>query len=225
MHRKKGVKSVKFIIDLHQVFNNNPLPRISAHFFPCDPYVKHPIKPFQTPSTFIPNPKPSTSPHGAFRWQHSQAGHRRGSSTARSNTTTDTGAQSNSKSNAQSYGSSNTNTYTNTLEKPTADSDLEYDMGFFGLFCRGIFFDGLSMVELKFPCLVVCGLVHGRDVFSGFCMLGDASGRFGCCPVGFGCCGTRDASVMVFGFSWCFVWSFLFKEEKNSQVLAKSHTC
>lgn len=102
-------------------------------------------------------------------------------------------------------------------------------MFFFGLFCRGIFFDGLSMVELKFPCLVVCGLVHGRDAFSGFglllcgfCMLGDASGRFGCCPVGFVCCGTRDAGVVVFGFSWCFVWSFLFKEEKNSQVLTKS---
>lgn len=86
---------------------------------------------------------------------------------------------------------------------------------FFGLFCRGIFFDGLSMVEFKFPCLV-CGLVHGRNVFSGFgsllcgfCMLGDASGRFGCCPVGFGCCGTRDACVVVlvlvgvvFGVSW-----------------------
>ena len=87
------------------------------------------------------------------------------------------------------------------------------------------------MVELKFPCLVfwfvdwyTAGMflvVLGRCCAGCVCC-GDASGRFGCCPVGFGCWGTRDASVMVFGFSWCFVWSFLFKEEKNSQVLAKS---
>ena len=187
---------------------------------------KNPQTPFQHPplSSQTQNPNPSTSPHGAFRWQHSQAGHRRGSSTATSNTTTDTGAQSNSESNAQSYGSSNTNTYTNTLEKPTADSDLGvWYMYFLGLFCRGIFFDGLG---LSFP--VWSFLLYPAGMFlavlgcccAGFVCCGDASGRFGCCPVGFVCCGTRDASVMVFGFSWCFVWSFLV--EKKEKVIYKS---
>lgn len=110
---EKGVKSLKFTIDLHQVCKKSP-PKNPLFFMWCPCKT---LKPFKKISTSSPNPtykNPPFLPHGSFRWQHSQAGHRRGSSTATSDTTTDTGAQSNSKSNAQSYGSSNTNTYTNT---------------------------------------------------------------------------------------------------------------
>ena len=65
--------------------------------------------------------------------------------------------------------------------------------------CLGIFI----WVELKLP-LLGCFLLYPA---------GMVLGVLGCCPVGF--CMQCDASVMVFGFGWCFVWSFLLKEKRG----------
>ena len=184
---------------------------------------KNPINPFQHPSTSIPNPKPS-------RLMDPSADNTAKLATAAEAalplpTPLPTPVPNPTPSPMPKAMAVPTPTPTPTPGK----TNRGFGFGvwwyvFLGCFIEGSFFDGLS---LSFPVwwfvdwytagmfLVVLGRCS-----MGFVCCGDASGRFGCCPVGFVCCGTRDASVMVFGFSWCFVWSFFV--EKKEKVIYKS---